>query len=520
MSNEIIPDFIAHDIENHYEAIVIGSGIGGLVAANYLANAGVKVLLIEQHQLIGGYFHGGWHKKNYFDYGTQSHEILGALLPIVRHLGIEDQIKFKKCQHSFVSENGLSLKMGNMQDARNSFSKAYVESQNDINNYFDYYEEVYEVAKSLNLDGMGELIKSNTRDILTDYDGYWLNKQYHNDMMKFDSIISSRKARSLLGRSRVARILSNFGYRNQSVLASGLFWHLWKDDYYYTENGNQDFANKLAMNIIAKGGAVAIGTSVIEIITEGEKVTGVRLGDKSVVHADYVICNTDLVFALETLLKGHPLIHGLMNKAKKTPTSEAFFSSYIGTSIPVDELKQALNNSHHTWYFPDSDFADPFDINFHKNLPVEISAPVLQNPNMTHSGGSQVVLQCFSSIAWMNHWKINRLGKRTKDYLKLKAMVGQQLIENVEKYIPGFSESINFKMHGAPMTHTRYTGNYNGATAGWTWNPKRTLFKLNEQGVTTPFENLYFAGHWTLYPGGLLTAAVSGKMAADQIIYR
>jgi phytoene dehydrogenase-like protein len=41
-------------IEDAYDVVVIGSGLGGLTGAHYLAKSGFKVLLLEQHQQLGG----------------------------------------------------------------------------------------------------------------------------------------------------------------------------------------------------------------------------------------------------------------------------------------------------------------------------------------------------------------------------------------------------------------------------------------------------------------------------------
>ncbi|MBA3338124.1 MAG: NAD(P)-binding protein, partial [Chloroflexia bacterium] len=38
----------------HYDAIVVGSGHNGLIAAGYLAKAGKRVLVLERRQIIGG----------------------------------------------------------------------------------------------------------------------------------------------------------------------------------------------------------------------------------------------------------------------------------------------------------------------------------------------------------------------------------------------------------------------------------------------------------------------------------
>ena len=59
------------------DAIVIGSGIGGLVCANLLAQGGMKVLLLERHSMLGGFCSTFRRKGFVFDAATHFYPLLG-----------------------------------------------------------------------------------------------------------------------------------------------------------------------------------------------------------------------------------------------------------------------------------------------------------------------------------------------------------------------------------------------------------------------------------------------------------
>ena len=74
-----------------YDAVIIGSGIAGLVCGCYLAKAGMKVLMAEQHHKPGGYCTSFRRKKYIFDaaahsFGGYTHGPLGI---VFRELGID-----------------------------------------------------------------------------------------------------------------------------------------------------------------------------------------------------------------------------------------------------------------------------------------------------------------------------------------------------------------------------------------------------------------------------------------------
>src|ERR1700693_4049290 len=60
-----------------YDAIIIGSGIGGLFCANILAKAGLKILLLERHYMLGGFCSTFRRRGFIFDAATHFYPLLG-----------------------------------------------------------------------------------------------------------------------------------------------------------------------------------------------------------------------------------------------------------------------------------------------------------------------------------------------------------------------------------------------------------------------------------------------------------
>ncbi|MER6799909.1 phytoene desaturase family protein, partial [Amycolatopsis mediterranei] len=81
-----------------WDAIVVGSGIGGLVCAGYLVASGMRVLVLEQHDVAGGNSHVFRRRRAYqFDVGVHYLGDCGpdGLLPrVLSGLGLADRVRF------------------------------------------------------------------------------------------------------------------------------------------------------------------------------------------------------------------------------------------------------------------------------------------------------------------------------------------------------------------------------------------------------------------------------------------
>ena len=76
--------------------IIIGSGIGGLIAGNLLAKKGHKVTIFEAHSMPGGYTAGFYRKGYYFESGTLSFEASASVFKAMKDIGVFEKIDFVK----------------------------------------------------------------------------------------------------------------------------------------------------------------------------------------------------------------------------------------------------------------------------------------------------------------------------------------------------------------------------------------------------------------------------------------
>lgn len=79
-----------------YDAIVVGSGIGGMAAGVLMAHQGKKVLMVEKHDCLGGRVSA--YKKGEFNFDLGVHIISrgnkGPLGEVLRRVGAENNLEY------------------------------------------------------------------------------------------------------------------------------------------------------------------------------------------------------------------------------------------------------------------------------------------------------------------------------------------------------------------------------------------------------------------------------------------
>jgi phytoene dehydrogenase-like protein len=80
-------------MESHYDAIVIGSGVGGSAAAALLAHSGRRVLLAEKRPYLGGRFSTSDHDGYLCATGGIAVQVGGPLEQICRQIGVDSGVR-------------------------------------------------------------------------------------------------------------------------------------------------------------------------------------------------------------------------------------------------------------------------------------------------------------------------------------------------------------------------------------------------------------------------------------------
>ena len=89
-------------------------------------------------------------------------------------------------------------------------------------------------------------------------------------------------------------------------------------------------------------------------------------------------------------------------------------------------------------------------------------------------------------------------------------------INYIENFIPDIQDHIEVIDAATPKTLHRYTNNSKGAAYGWAVTVDQTW--SNRLQHTTPFKNLYLAGHWTNPGPGICAVVSSGWRVANMIL--
>ena len=512
----------ANRLDGPYDAIVIGSGIGGLTAAACLSKMGKKVIVLEQHYTAGGFTHS--YDRNGYEWDVGVHYIgdMGAKHTLARRLF--DYVTDGKLQWAAMDDHYDRLFIGDRQidlvAGPEAFAKElksqFPDEEQAIDSYLDYLSQV---AKAM--------------------PGVTLAKVLPNLMAGPFRYLARRKAPDFLNRTTrevletltgnqelIAALTGQWGDNglvpdDSSFIIHALIARHYLYGGYYPVGGASEMAKTIIPVIQQGGGEVFTYADVKEILVENGKAVGVRMADGQAIHAPAVISNAGVFNTFGTLLPDHaPHKAFYQNKLGQVQRSMASVCLYIGLQDTAENLALPKTNF---WIYPGPDYrgqvedflADPDN----RDIPLTyISFPSAKDPSFTerYPGRATIEIVAPGPFQWYQQWADKPWGKRGEDYEAKKDAYAQRLLKKLYEKMPHLRGKVDYYELSTPLSTDYFCRYSSGEIYGLDHTPQR--FEQDWLKPKTRLPGLYLTGQDIMtcgvvgaMIGGLLTTvAVSG----------
>jgi len=486
-----------------YDVVVIGAGIGGLSCGAVLAREGLKVLVVEQHHRPGGYCTS--FRRNGFTFDVAINSLSscnrsGWIGSLLNRLGLEQEIEFIRLDpiKELIFPQLRFPLCARYEDYLLRLKETFPSEEKGIERVFATLEGIFSELKRMplffdpgSLRGFGENYP------------YFIQYRSATLTQLLDQHLRDERLKGLISGQCMYMGVSP---AQASVICMGsmLIGYL-QDGSYQARGGVQRLADVLASGLRDLGGHLLLSRRVKEILLKGEKAVGVRLEDGQQIAAGAVVSAIDARQTFLQLLGEDGVGIEFRQRIKAMRPSLSYFMVFLGLDLPLPEMGLC----HHIDYFSTFEIQSIFETQVAGELKEEaisigMGIPTLLDPGLAPPGNHVLTLSLLTPYWGRRHWA-NR-----------KVEVANRLIHISEKIIPGLSRHIRVQEISTPLTLERYTGNFEGAAYGWEQSPDQA--GTRRLSPRTPIENLYLAGHWTHPGGGVASVAVSGRVAAEEIL--
>ena len=502
-----------------YDAIIIGSGAGGLSAALPLAQAGLKVLVFEQHEVPGGWTHSFTLQGYKFSPGVH---YIGGIQPggsmrkIYQGLGVSKDLSFveinpKGYDHIFIGEERFDFPKGK-ENLLNYLKDKFPDQAKGLDGYFEAVDLLTEGIRSMGrVRGMKDAIKgAGTASGLLRWaraTGKDLIEQFISDPVLI-GVLGGQAGDNGLPPSQVS-----------AFFQAGITHHYFNGGYYPVGGA---FALPRAFTRALKdaGGELRLSTSVDKILIEDGRVIGVRLADGTEARSRYVVSNADPEVTLGKLVGREHLSPKLRRKLDGVTYSVSALSLFFATDM--DLRRDGGLDSGNFWYYDNQDVDGLYALGLTDNAlnaetpPMQfLTITTLKDPSKMHHGHHTGESFAFVGYEAFEKWAHTKFGERPADYAAMKEDLAWRLFKGLEKRVPGLSKRIVFWDLGTPLTNVHYLN----ATRGNLYGISKTPRQVGPLAfpVKTEIEGLYMVGASTT-SHGVAGVTQSGLNCAKQIL--
>jgi prolycopene isomerase len=484
------------DSQNHYDAVVVGAGLGGLSAAACLAKAGKRVLVAERQDGPGGNARAFQRGPYVFDpaihltahgFNIEFLDVyLQALGARVELILLEDLYAVDVCGERFTLPTGVEAVI------------EYLASRfpADADGIAQYIETCARATR----ESQAPPPRVALKDLEAAMAALPTLFKYRTSTLgaAIGEFVRDPRAQSLLAAQWPYMGLPPS--RLSFMTGTGVWMAFMAPGPVYVKGSFQKLADALADVALDHGATILYDSPVTRITVDGSQVTGAELQDGRTVRAPIVVSNADARLTFEQLVGPESVPERFMRRVMRMQPSISAFLLYSACTLPLHELDLTSEVFVYDHWDHDETWAD---VQAGKLGGMWLSIPTLHDRTLAPDGEHLLIFTSLMPYDIGEPWP------------QAKPRVTEQMIERVEAMLPGYRDSIKFVDSATPETFHTYTLAHEGAIYGWENTPNQTLPKRLPQ--TTPIEGLLLAGHWTNPGTGSVRCLLSGLSAAATI---
>lgn len=458
-----------------YDIIIIGSGLGGLICGNILSKEGFKVCVLEKNTRPGGCMQSYNRKGGIVDTGIHYVGCLddGQILnQYFKYLNILDKLKIKR-----LDEDGF--------DVINIEGREYKHAmghENFIETLSEHFPKERENIKRITwkFKEIGDTIHVDVlrKKNIFSTSGFPYFNQSAVEFLKENT--SNRELQNV-----IAGTANLTGEENSaSLYAFGMITNSNIESSYRFIDGSQQVADLLVQNIRDDGGTVFTNTEVTHIHVSEGKITSVEINHSELIEGKQFISGIHPSKTLELLEKTDAIKKAYISRINSLQESMGFFT----VSVLFKDNTFEYQNKNFYYY-------NNQNIWTNNDYPLHPAQKMLFCTSFSSQHGKYAkVAQLLEPMYWkeIEKWAETSIEKRGDEYKAFKHYRAELLLDLLEKFRPGFKQSIDCYFTSTPLTFRDYTATKEGSAYGIIKNYNNVLVSLLPSKTRIP--NLFFTG--------------------------
>ncbi len=509
-----------------WDAIVVGSGLGGLTAAAYLATNGLRTLVLERHYLTGGNAHV-FRRKQMFEFDVGVHYLGdcgpdGLIPTVLRGVGLEGKIEFLEMDpdgFNTLMFPGITLRVPKGRDRyRERLVATFPDDETGLHRCLDTLQGVVDEFNKIKLpvepEDMPRLMqeapnfmKWGMRPLGELFDDCNLGQ-------KARAVVAAESGTYALPPSRAPVIM-------QAAVMDGYL-----KGAYYPKGGGQVLPAHLVDVVRSHGGEVRTRAGVQRILVEDGKAAGVRLTTGEEFRAPVVVSNADLKRTFLEMVGEEHLSPQTAARVRQYRMALPLFCVYLGLDI---DLRGRMPNTNY-FYFSSFDtegtYQDCFEGRVPSDLNLFITVASVKDPEtkaIAPKGYSSLEIMTLVPADY-SLWGIEKgpaSGEKyhsNPDYQSLKQRLTDVLVEGAEQVIPDIRDHIVWKEAATPISQEHFTFSTGGTSYGI--DLAIDQFGPNRPSPETEIDGLFLAGASTIFGHGISGVMRGGVGCASAVLGR